>query len=329
MSEGKRRDMTRLGAICGTLVIALIAGSWTPLDAQHRVPGWGRVAPPGGHQNDLHLIRPTGGPVVPIFEGWYTNPNGTHQLCFGYFNTNTEEVLEIPIGRDNHVEPEEFDGLQPTHFLPVPPGGRRHYCIFSATVPADWEDRDLVWTLRDPSEHGMGQAYSSPGRIVFEPYHLEELLQESRENSAPRVKLDPDGPEVSGRTGMTLGPFETEVGEPLPVSVWVRRDNPFDEDDRQGISFRWYKYQGPGEVTFEVVGGHRVAPGGRTVIESEMWRGADEAWGTAATEVVFLEPGDYKLLLQAYNDSGGRTQPGDFEFFCCWTNVMVDVRVIP
>ena len=114
--------MTRLGAICGTLVIALIAGSWTPLDTQHRVPGWGRVAPPRVHQNDLQLIRPTGGPVVPIFEGWYTNPNGTHQLCFGYFNTNTEEVLEIPIGRDNHVEPEEFDGLQPTHFLPVPPG---------------------------------------------------------------------------------------------------------------------------------------------------------------------------------------------------------------
>ena len=99
---------------------------------------------------------------------------------------------------------------------------------------------------------------------------LEELLQESRENSAPSVKLDPDGPELRGRTGMTLGPFETEVGEPLPVSIWVRRDNPFDEDDRQGMSFRWYKY-----------------------------------------------------------DSGGRTQPGDFEFFCCWTNVMVDVSVTP
>ena len=74
MSEGKRRDMTRLGAICGTLVIALIAGSWTPLDAQHRVPGWGRVAPPGGHQNDLQLIRPTGGPVVPIFERSLSTP---------------------------------------------------------------------------------------------------------------------------------------------------------------------------------------------------------------------------------------------------------------
>ena len=128
---------------------------------------------------------------------------------------------------------------------------------------------------------------------------------------------------------MTLGPFETEVGEPLPVIIWVRRDNPFDEDDDQGISFRWHKYQGPGEVMFEVVGSHRMAPDGRAVIESEMWLEAEDAWGTAATEVAFLEPGNYKLLLQAYNDSGGRTQPSDFEFFCCWTNVMVDVTVTP
>ena len=37
-------------------------------DAQTRIPGWNRVAPPGGHQNDPQLVRATGGPVVPIFE---------------------------------------------------------------------------------------------------------------------------------------------------------------------------------------------------------------------------------------------------------------------
>jgi hypothetical protein len=322
--------MNRVSGIIGCwIVIALIGGSVAPLSAQHRVPGWGRVAPPGGHQSDLQLLRPGGGPVIPIFEGWYQNPDGTHQLCFGYFNTNTEEVLEIPIGRDNHVEPEELNGLQPTHFLPVPPGGRRHYCIFSATVPGDWGDKDLVWTLRDPREHGLGQEYASPGRLRYEQYHLEELLQESRENSAPRVRLDADGPEARGRTPAMLGPYTGKAGEPIPVTVQVRRDNPFDPGDRQGITLRWYKYQGTGDVTFGVVGDNRRADDGRILIPSSGWLEAEGAWGEAVTELLFAEPGEYRVLLQAYNDSGGRTQPSDFEFYCCWTNLILDVTVTP
>lgn len=321
-----RRVETIVG---GAVAVALLGGSPVTLNAQHRVPGWERVAPAGGHQNDLQLLRPAGGPVVPIFEGWYVNPDGTHQLCFGYFNVNTEEVLEIPVGRDNHVEPEEFNGLQPTHFLPVPPGGRRHYCIFSTTVPADWGDRDLVWTLRDPKAHGMGHDYTSPGRIVYETYHLEEPLQESRERSAPRVRLDPEGPEAMGRTPITVGPYEATVGEPLPLSIWVRRDNPFREDDPTAMTFRWYKYQGPGDVAIDFGAGRSVAPGGRAVIASDAWLESADAWGEATAEATFESPGPHRLLLQVYNDPGGRIQTSDFEFFCCWTNVLVDVEVRP
>ena len=57
----------------GSFALALIVSSGTAVDAQVRVPGWNRVAPPGGHQNDPQLVRPTGGPVVPIFEGWFPN----------------------------------------------------------------------------------------------------------------------------------------------------------------------------------------------------------------------------------------------------------------
>ena len=49
-----------------------------------------RVANPGETQFDVQLLRPSGGPVVPIFEGWYPNPDGTYELSFGYFNVNTE-----------------------------------------------------------------------------------------------------------------------------------------------------------------------------------------------------------------------------------------------
>ena len=57
-----------------------------------------RVANPGDTQFEVQLLRPSGGPVVPIFEGWYRNPDDTFELSFGYFNVNTEEALEIPLG---------------------------------------------------------------------------------------------------------------------------------------------------------------------------------------------------------------------------------------
>ena len=146
-------------------------------DAQTRIPGWNRVAPPGGHQNDPQLVRATGGPVVPIFEGWFPNPDGSYQLCFGYFNTNTETVFDIPIGSNNFIEPEEYNGFQPTHFEPQPDGGRRHYCVLSLTVPEDWGDKDVRWTLVDEM---TGQEFSSPGRFIDRPYRYGEPVPTSR-----------------------------------------------------------------------------------------------------------------------------------------------------
>ena len=73
------------------------------VEAQARIPGWNRVAPPGGHQNDPQLVREVGGPVIPIFEGWFPNPDGTYQLCFGYFNTNTIETFDNTNEQDRHA----------------------------------------------------------------------------------------------------------------------------------------------------------------------------------------------------------------------------------
>ena len=69
------------------------------------------MANPGERQFNIALLRPDGGPVIPIFDGWFENPDGTYDLCFGYFNVNTEEILELPIGEDNFIEPIEFDGI--------------------------------------------------------------------------------------------------------------------------------------------------------------------------------------------------------------------------
>ena len=80
--------------------------------------------------------------IEPAFEGWRPNPDGTFNLMFGYMNENWEEEPNVPVGPDNNFSPGEADRGQPTHFLP-----RRNRFTFEVTVPADWGDRELVWTL--------------------------------------------------------------------------------------------------------------------------------------------------------------------------------------
>jgi len=80
--------------------------------------------------------------VEPAFEGWRPNPDGTFNLMFGYMNENWEEEPNVAVGDHNLFSPGEADRGQPTHFLP-----RRNRFTFEVTVPADWGDRELVWTL--------------------------------------------------------------------------------------------------------------------------------------------------------------------------------------
>src|SRR4249920_491709 len=60
----------------------------------------------------------SGQDVVPVYEGWIRNPDGTFDLVFGYFNRNYKEELPIPVGPNNMIEPGGPDRGQPTYFLP-------------------------------------------------------------------------------------------------------------------------------------------------------------------------------------------------------------------
>ena len=276
------------------LILGAAAPQWSPLAGQPR------VANTGGHQFNLQFLRPSGGPVVPFFEGWQPNPDGTYDLVFGYWNVNTEEVLDIPLGPDNYIEPREFHGMQPTHFLPVPEGDRRHWGVFTVTVPADFGARDVVWTLRND-----GEEFSVPGRLTSAPYQLDGWDQPGRLNVAPTIRFEEDGPSGIGFSGITAGPVEARAGVALRASAWTGRENPHREDDRP-IFVRWMKHRGPGEVRFRTT-------------ETEV----DATGGEAANEVTFAEPGDYVVRVLAYN------QISDFEFFCCWTNGYLTVQVAP
>ena len=82
--------------------------------------------------------------ITPAYEGWWPNEDGSFTLFFGYFNTNWQEEIDVPIGPANAIEPGGPDQGQPTHFYP-----RRNPFLFTVRVPKEFETttKELVWTL--------------------------------------------------------------------------------------------------------------------------------------------------------------------------------------
>ncbi len=63
------------------------------------------------------LIRSHGQPVIPLFDGWFQNDDGSNTMCFGYFNLNSEQALDIPIGEANYLSDTRFPTQLPTHLI--------------------------------------------------------------------------------------------------------------------------------------------------------------------------------------------------------------------
>jgi len=240
------------------------------------------------------VLRPRGQPVIPLYEGYYPNPDGTYEICFGYFNLNTEEDVDIPLGPNNVIEPVEFDGMQPTHFDRVPEGNyRRRFCVFTVNVPADFGQREVLWTLNT-----HGEAITTPGKVL-PSYILDEPDSGGRGIIAPVLRFEEDGPEFKGRTGFTGAPLTVAVGDPLTLSVLV--DHPGNRTWQA-----WTLHQGPGQVEFT---------------ESEFW--VANADGVGTTSARFDEPGEYLIRVQAID-----SPTSSFEFHCCWTNGYIPVTVV-
>ena len=84
---------------------------------------------------------------------------------FGYMNTNWQQQFDIPIGPRNYfsvVEAGDLDDLeldgydadasdmgQPTHFYP-----RRNPFLFTIDMPANFGEKEVVWTLEDTGSGG-------------------------------------------------------------------------------------------------------------------------------------------------------------------------------
>jgi hypothetical protein len=84
----------------------------------------------------------SGQTLNPAYEGWLPNADGSFTLVFGYMNSNWQQEFDIPPGPMNAIEPGGPDQGQPTHFYP-----RRNPFLFSIRVPADFGNKELIWTL--------------------------------------------------------------------------------------------------------------------------------------------------------------------------------------
>lgn len=241
--------------------------------------------------------------VTPAFEGWYENPNGDgYILSFGYYNRNSEEVLHVPVGPDNQVEgvPGGEDQGQPTVFMP-----ERHWGVFGVKVPADFGDREAVWTVRI-----RNRTFEIPGSLDRD-WKIDATTGDAMGNYPPAIRFSEDGPVGEGPGGITASPQSTRVGSPLGITVWARDDgtntNMLGSGEADPVTLTWFKHQGPGEVTF-----------------SEKSAQIPNSGGQMTTQATFSAPGEYVLRVRATDDSGvvgaGHAQ-------CCWTNGFIEVTV--
>src|SRR5262245_5495977 len=124
-------SLNRAGLAVCVGIFAIAAGA--PGRAGQQPQGQGQTPSPFPLSNP---IRERGSSVTGAYDGWYRIKDGSTYLLVGYFNRNTKQELDIPIGSNNRIEPGGPDQGQPTHFLPS-----RQWGVFSIKVPNDFTNR--------------------------------------------------------------------------------------------------------------------------------------------------------------------------------------------
>jgi hypothetical protein len=276
----------------------------------------------------IQTLRPSGQPVIAVFDGWIPHEDGSHTLCFGYLNLNIETPVDIPLGPNNFIEPRQFDGVQPTHFRVVPGhsdygGNQRYSCAFTVDTPPGYEG-DVWWTLIQDEA-----VFKVPGRTTVPYYLLDDLAHSSRVGiMAPVVRpVGAPGTEGRGRANPArIGPIQGKVGVPVALEIEIVHPNapseaqlattPEGDDsssDSGNLFWGVFRTPGVGKVTF--IEGTSEFSSEEAVIP---WTVRQRTYTTSAT---FSEPGEYVLHFQAFQ--------GSMNEHCCWTNGFVQVTVTP
>ena len=245
--------------------------------------------------------RERGASVTPAFEGWYENEDGSFSLLVGYYNRNSKETLDIPVGPNNKIEPGDIDQGQPTHFEVG-----RQWGVFVIKVPKDFGKKAITWTIV-----ANGEVQSIP--LTLNPgYPVTPYKELGMGNQPPSLAFSQGGPKVLGPPTAVAATLTGKVGQPVPLQVWVEDAKaPAGEETGRAPAAKvatvsFHKFRGPGAVTFEPV---RVP--------------VDTQGESVTSNATFAAPGEYTLRVQANDESG----EGGGGFQCCWTNTYVKVTV--
>lgn len=295
----------------------------------------------------LEPLGTTGEAIFPAFEGFGPLQDGTNTLLIGYFNRNRQPV-DVPIGPDNRIEPGGPDFGQPTHFL-----SGRQWGMFAITVPKDFGNKRLTWTLTANGHTATVSFWTNP------QYWIDFYKNTANGNEPPRIKFSPAGPELIGPPREKfVQTLSATVGTPLDLTAWAADQPPtivFNTEGGAAAAGRAAPRPPVNEPMPAIVGGRVIAgtpaTGGGAAAAAAARRGdiqilwrkyrgpgdvkiADETinlenggdakkFVEAKTTATFSAPGTYWLRAQV-NDSSGNGGGGDQ---CCWTTAHVVVNV--
>jgi hypothetical protein len=263
-----------------------------------------------------NAVRERGSSVTGAYEGWFYDKEGSITLLVGYFNRNTKQELDIPVGPNNRVEPGGPDMGQPTHFLTG-----RQWGVFAIKVPKDFGNKKLAWTIVANGQTNVITLHTKPEWIV-EPFE-----DPANRNTPPVLKFAPGGSGVNGPPSGIAAAYSTTVGTPLSLTVWASDEGPkvnVPDEPRPSARGRGRSEDAPPppiSVHWSVMRG----PAAAVKFDNSKPKVELDNAGKTTVTATFSEPGDYVLRVQA-NDPTGEGGSG---FQCCWTNAHVKVAVKP
>jgi hypothetical protein len=250
----------------------------------------------------LDPLRERGASITPAFEGWYTNADGSFSMLLGYYNRNSKETLDIPVGPNNRVEPGAPDQGQPTYFEIG-----RQWGVFTIKVPKDFGTKALRWVIV-----ANGEEQSIP-ITLNKGYPISPYKELGMGNQPPVLAFSAGGAKVTGPPVGVSASYTGTMNQPVAISVWVEDPKVAGEAGRGGFfgsssvaTVSLHKFRGPGKVTFE-------RPRLPVAKQGDM----------VSTTATFSAAGDYLLRVQANDESG----EGGGGFQCCWTNAYVKVTI--
>jgi len=302
-------------------------------------------------------MRERGSSVTGAYEGWFYGKDGATYALVGYFNRNSKQEFEIPVGPNNRIEPGDPDQGQPTHFLTG-----RQWGVFAVKLPRDLGNKRLTWTL---VANGFTNAITlhTQADYIVEPYE-----DAANKNTPPKIKFDAAGETFTGPPMGLAAKYTTALDTPLALTTWVTDEGPKINIPEPRARGRGRGAARGGDAAADAGGGAEPPAGGdaaqgrgrgrgaagrgaagaagaaaefptppRLAITWTKFRGPgdvkfdaakpkiDEKDGKATTNATFSAPGEYILRLES-NDSTGAGGGG---FQCCWSTEHVGVTVKP